>query len=83
MARSSYQPPDDAAELFARIKAAHDTLRELHPRLYNTAIREMRGAATTGDLARLTGYDPEKFRRWARAEGIERRRPPTNVRDDG
>ncbi|MFF7966716.1 hypothetical protein ACFZC3_15280 [Streptomyces sp. NPDC007903] len=82
MARSSYQPPDDAAELFARIKAAHDTLRELGPQLHAMAIREMRSNATVGDLARLTGYQPEKFRLWARAEGVERRRPPTNTRQD-
>ncbi|MFI5973561.1 hypothetical protein [Streptomyces sp. NPDC051452] len=78
MARSNYEPPDDAAELFARIKRAHDTLRELRGPLQEMAVREMReGGATVGDLARLTGYDPEKYRLMARAAGVERRRPPT------
>ncbi|WP_432169093.1 hypothetical protein [Streptomyces sp. 1222.5] len=81
MARSTYEPSDDAAALFARIKAAHDTLRELRGPLHEMAAREMRDAgATVGDLARLTGYDAEKYRLIARAEGIERRRPPTRGR---
>ncbi|MGW3152736.1 hypothetical protein [Streptomyces sp. NPDC001089] len=78
MARSSYEPTGDAAELFARVKAAHDALRELSVELHETSVREMRErGATVGDLSRLTGYDPEKYRRWARAAGIELRRPPT------
>lgn len=86
MARSNYEPPADAAALFARVKKAHDTLRELRGPLYEMAVREMRnGDATVGDLASLTGYDPEKFRRMGRAEGIERRRPPTvgQLKDSG
>ncbi|MGW1961769.1 hypothetical protein ACWCPD_16005 [Streptomyces sp. NPDC001935] len=82
MGRSSYEPSEDAAELFAKVKAAHDALKELAGPLHDMAVREMgeRGA-TVGDLSRLTGYDPEKYRRWARAAGVERRRPPTRSRD--
>ncbi|MFF8406946.1 hypothetical protein ACF06P_35635 [Streptomyces sp. NPDC015684] len=78
MARSSYEPTGDAAELFTKVKAARDALKSLSEALHETAIQEMREhGATVGDLSRLTGYDPEKYRRWARAAGIERRRPPT------
>jgi len=81
MARSNYEPPADAAELFAQIKAAHDTLRQLREPLREMAVREMREhGATIGDLARLTGYDDEKYRKFAREAGIERRRPPTRGR---
>lgn len=81
MARSNYQPPADAAALFAQIKAAHDTLRQLREPLREMAVREMReNGATIGDLARLTGYDDEKYRRMGREAGIERLRPPTRGR---
>lgn len=81
MPRSSYQPPADAADLFALVKAAHDTLMELRAPLREMAIREMRDhGATIGDLARLTGYDDEKYRRIGREAGIERLRPPTRGR---
>jgi hypothetical protein len=81
MARSTYESSPEAAALFARIKSAHDTLRELRDALNETAVGEMRErGATVGDLARLTGYDRDKYRRLARAAGIERRRPPTRGR---
>ncbi|MFK0172643.1 hypothetical protein ACIQU5_27990 [Streptomyces sp. NPDC090306] len=80
MARSEYQPPADAADLFAQVKAAHDVLRQLAAPLHDMAVREMQAGATVGDLARLTGYDREKYRRWARAADIPHVRPPTRIR---
>ncbi|MGW7359439.1 hypothetical protein ACWGI0_23095 [Streptomyces sp. NPDC054802] len=78
MARSNYEPRDDAAKLFTRHKRAVDTQAELKDPLREMAIREMREAgATVGDLARLTGLSTEYFRRLAREAGIERRREPT------
>lgn len=74
--RSNYTPPDDAAEVFAEYAHAKEVLAD-EERLRTFAVREMRNGATIGDLARLTKHTPEYFRRIARAEGIERRRPPT------
>lgn len=77
MPRSNYEPPDDAAKVFTRYKRAVETLADKDP-LRDMAVREMRDrSATVGDLARLTGLSDEYFRRIAREEGIERRRPPT------
>lgn len=86
MARSDYTPPDDAAKLFARNRRAVTTLANLKDPVREMAIREMRDhGATVGDLARLTGYSDEWFRRVAREAGIERRRPPTRgqLTDEG
>ncbi|MFD7793591.1 hypothetical protein [Streptomyces sp. NPDC059759] len=80
MARSNYQPPDDAARLFANNRRAVVALSKLRDPVREMAVREMRAGATIGDLARLTGYSDEFFRRLAREAGIERRRPPTRGR---
>jgi hypothetical protein len=80
MARSTYEPPADAAELFAQVKAAHDELRRLAGPLHEMAVREMQAGATIGDLEHLTGYRREKYRRWARAANVPRVRPPTRTR---
>ncbi|MFF0139715.1 hypothetical protein ACFYRN_25085 [Streptomyces sp. NPDC005227] len=81
MARSNYEPPADAARLFANNRRAVLALDKLRGPLRETAVREMRAGATIGDLARLTGYSNEFFRRLAREAGIERRRPPTRGRN--
>lgn len=77
MARSNYEPPADAARLFANNRRAVLALDKLRDPLREMAVREMHAGATIGDLARLTGYSNEYFRRIAREAGIERRRPPT------
>ncbi|MEU4173257.1 hypothetical protein AB0F46_41265 [Streptomyces sp. NPDC026665] len=78
MARSNYQPPEDAARLFSNNRRAVLALAKLKDPIREMAIREMsENGATVGDLARLTGYSDEYFRRIAREAGIERRRPPT------
>lgn len=77
VARSNYEPSNRMAKRLTRYREAvelladKDALREL-------AAEEMRDhGATVGDMARWTGLSTELFRRIARAEGIERRRPPT------
>jgi hypothetical protein len=85
MARSNYQPPPDAAALFERHATAIEMLAELKDPVREMAVREMRdNGATVGDLARLTGLSDEYFRKIARAENIELRRPPTvrRLKDD-
>ncbi|WP_327377985.1 hypothetical protein OG393_30905 [Streptomyces sp. NBC_01216] len=78
MARSNYEPSDEAAKLFRKQKRLVDDQAEIKEPLREMAVREMRDAgATVGDLARLTGLSTEYFRRIARAGGIERRREPT------
>ncbi|MFD6555988.1 hypothetical protein [Streptomyces sp. NPDC058398] len=60
------------------VTAPHDALRALSGPLHDVAVREMgENGATVDDLVRLTGYDPEKYRRWGPAAGLERGRPPT------
>lgn len=77
MPRSSYTPPDDAAKVFSRYKRATETLADKDP-LREMAVREMRdNGATVSDMAKLTGLSDEYFRRIAREEGIQRKRPPT------
>lgn len=78
MARSNYEPRDDAAKLFRQQKRLVEDQAKIKDPLREMAVREMREAgATVGDLARLTGLSTEFFRRIARAEGIELLRPPT------
>ncbi|MFF7881022.1 hypothetical protein ACH40F_07910 [Streptomyces sp. NPDC020794] len=72
-----YEPPEDAADVFARYKAHYEGERELKPSMRQMAERELKAGATVGQLARLTGLTPEVFRRMARELGIERKRPPT------
>ncbi|MFE0104531.1 hypothetical protein [Streptomyces sp. NPDC059009] len=77
MARTDYTPPQDTSRLFARYKRIREQEAELRPEVHDMAVRELRGGATVGQLARLSGLTPEYFRRIAREEGIERLRPPT------
>jgi hypothetical protein len=78
MARSNYEPRDDAAKLFRQQKRIIEDQAKIKDPVREMAIREMREAgATVGDLARLTGLSTEYFRRLAREAGIERRREPT------
>lgn len=74
---TTYKPPPDAAELFARYKEHYEGERELKPAMVEMADRELKAGATVGELAKLTGLTPEVFRRRARALGVERKRPPT------
>jgi hypothetical protein len=69
---------EERAALFARYKEAVTAERDLRPRVKEAAAQEMLAGATVGQLAKLTGMTPEVFRRIARAEGVERKRPPTN-----
>ncbi|QIP87622.1 hypothetical protein GLX30_30380 [Streptomyces sp. Tu 2975] len=73
----SYQPDKDAADLFARYKRHYEAERDLKPAMREMAARELKAGASVGQLAELTGLTPEVFRRIARAEGVERKRPPT------
>lgn len=81
MTKSDYTAPDDAAHLFSRFKRANDTAKALLPEVKEFAARELKAGATVRDLANLTGLTDELFRRIARAEGVERLRPPTVGRE--
>jgi hypothetical protein len=72
-----YEPPPDAAEVFAEYKEHYEGERELKPQMTSFADRELLAGATVGQLAKLTGLTPEVFRRRARALGVELKRPPT------
>jgi predicted GIY-YIG superfamily endonuclease len=71
---------EERAELFARYKEAVTTERTLRPQVKDAAAQEMLTGVSVGQLAGLTGMTPEVFRRIARAEGVERKRPPTSGR---
>lgn len=81
MSSHDYTPPDDAAQLFARYKRALETERSLKDPVKEMAARELKAGASVSLLAKLTGMTDEVFRRIARAEGVERRRPPTVGKD--
>lgn len=81
MTKSDYNAPDDAAHVFGRFKRANDTAKALLPEVKDFAARELKAGATVRDLANLTGLTDELFRRIARAEGVERLRPPTVGRE--
>lgn len=72
-----YEPPPDAAKVFAAYKEHYEGERELKPEMTAFADRELQAGATVGQLAKLTGLTPEVFRRRARALGVELKRPPT------
>lgn len=74
---SSYSPDEKAAQLFARYKRARETEQDLLPQVKEVAVQALRDGATVGQLSKLTGLTDEVFRRIARAEGVERLRPPT------
>lgn len=81
MKKTSYQPDDDTAALYASYKRHLEAERELRDQVREAATRDLKAGAGVGDLAKLTGMTPEVFRRIARAEGIERRRAPTVGRE--
>lgn len=81
MASDDYTPPDDASQLFARYKRFYEGERALNQPMKEMAIRELKAGASVRQLAELTGLTDEVFRRMARAEGVERRRPPTVGRE--
>lgn len=72
-----YSPDDEAARLYARYKRARETEAELKDPVRDQAAIDLKAGATVSELAKLTGLTPEFFRRIARAEGVERLRPPT------
>lgn len=74
---TSYQPAKDASDVFARYKRHYEAERALKPAMRDMAARELKAGATVSQLAEWTGLTPEVFRRIARAEGVERLRPPT------
>jgi len=81
MTNDEYTPPDEATQLFARFKRHNDAARDLLPDVRARAARELKAGASVSQLAKWTGLTPEVFRRIARAEGVERRRPPTVGRE--
>ena len=81
MPKSDYTPPDDAAQVFARFKRANEVVKALLPEVKELAARELKAGATVRELAELTSLTDELFRRIARAEGVERLRPPTVGRE--
>ncbi|MFE9844699.1 hypothetical protein [Streptomyces goshikiensis] len=74
---SDYTPDDEAVRLYTRYKRARETEAELKDPVREQAAHDLKAGATVRDLAKLTGLTPEFFRRIARAEGVERLRPPT------
>lgn len=78
---SNYSPPDEQAQLFARYRRARETEKALAPQVREVAAQALKDGATVGQLAKWTGLTDEVFRRIARAEGVERLRPPTVGRE--
>lgn len=74
---TEYKPDDDTARLYARYRKVRETEIELKPEVRERATRDLKAGATVGQLAKLTGLSDEYFRRIARAEGVEHKRPPT------
>lgn len=72
-----YTPDDEATRLYARYKRARETEAELKDPVRDQAAIDLKAGVTVSELAKLTGLTPEFFRRIARAEGVERLRPPT------
>ena len=81
MSKSDYAPDDREAQTFARFKRHYEAQRALLPEVKEMAAGALKRGATTGQLAKLTGLTDELFRRIARAEGVERLRPPTVGRE--
>ncbi|GAA3267840.1 GIY-YIG nuclease family protein [Streptomyces lavendulae] len=72
-----WTPPTGAEELYAEYSAALKQERMLLDEIREQAARDLKAGATVSQLAKLTGLTSEYFRRIARAEGVERLRPPT------
>jgi hypothetical protein len=75
--RSSYEPPEDAAQVFARYKKTVEEQQDIRPELEELGIREMNAGASIYDLDRLTGLSREVWRRIGRNAGVTRKRAPT------
>lgn len=74
---TDYAPDEEATRLYARYKRAREAEAELKDPVREQAAADLKAGATVSQLAKLTGLTPEYFRRIARAEGVERLRPPT------
>lgn len=81
MAKNDYTPPADMAQTFARYKRHLEAERALRDPVKDLAVRALKEGATVKQLAEWTGMTDEVFRRIARSEGVERRRPPTVGKD--
>lgn len=81
MSKSDYTPDTRQAQTFARFKRHYEAQKALLPEVKEMAAEALKGGATVGELARWTGLTDELFRRIARAEGVERLRPPTVGRE--
>jgi hypothetical protein len=81
MAKNDYTPADDEARAYARFKRHYEAQKELMPEVKALATDALKAGATVGQLAKWTGLTDEMFRRIARAEGVERLRPPTVGRE--
>lgn len=81
MTRDDWTPDDEAERLYGRYRRALETERELKDPVREQAARDLKAGASVAKLAKLTGMTPEVFRRIARAEGVERKRPPTVGRE--
>lgn len=67
----------DADALYENHRRNTEEARALLPAVREQAAADLKAGATVSQLAKLTGLTPEYFRRIARAEGVERLRPPT------
>lgn len=81
MAKSDYTPDERKAQTFARFKRHYEAQKALLPEVKEMAAEALKEGASVGQLAKLTGLTDELFRRIARAEGVERLRPPTVGRE--
>ncbi|TMS00141.1 hypothetical protein [Nonomuraea basaltis] len=81
MSKSDYTPDDREAQTFARFKRHYEAQKALLPEVKDLAAHALKEGASVGQLAKLTGLTDEVFRRIARAEGVERLRPPTVGRE--
>ena len=77
MSRDTHTPDEEATKLFTRYKRIRETEIELRDEVRTTAAAELKAGATVGQLAKLTGLTPEYFRRIARENDVELKRPPT------
>lgn len=72
-----HEPDEEATRLYSRYKRARETEAELKDPVRRQAAQDLKAGVTVGQLVKLTGLSDEYFRRIARAEGVERKRPPT------
>jgi hypothetical protein len=58
--------PQERARIYARFRKAHETVKELKPKVDAMAAEDLSNGATIAHLAAETGMLPEVFRRKAR-----------------